>query len=142
MSQFLFNQTELLIAFFLLDIVENAHRRVHQVQRQTKGCVVRNSKMKQDLPLLISASYSLLSLTASAASRNFVPYKVCKVPLKTLHTKEKKTLRFYHCASKQGHPALAAVHKTYCCQRRHNQRQRNTLNAARAVVLDSSWLHI
>lgn len=72
MTQFLFNQTELLIAFFLLDIVENAHRRVHQVQKQTNGCIVRSSKMKQDLPLLISASSSLLSLTASAASHNFV----------------------------------------------------------------------
>lgn len=83
-------------SLLLLNNVENAHRRVYQVQEQTKECMVRSSKMKQDLPLLISASSSLLSLTASAVPCNFtitMPYKVCNVPSKALHTEEKKTLR-------------------------------------------------
>lgn len=46
---------------FLLKNVENAASRVHQGQEQTKECMVRSSKVKENL----------LSFTASAVSYNF-----------------------------------------------------------------------
>lgn len=57
------HQKEPFIPFFLLYNVENAHTRVHQGQEQTKECMVRSNKVKQNLPLSFLLSSQLYSLS-------------------------------------------------------------------------------